>query len=308
MPIALRIWTRPMLSSPHGPRPSARWRCSRPPSGTASLAPRCAMSTRSCTTRTCTSAVCSNGSTMTRSAVLSSRPRRCGSTAPTKWRRHPAPSLASTMPKFTEAGSDCHKTRSPNSDGAAARLRENLAEPPDRAQHPLLGQPRPLTTHDEVVHTQKLAIPRDLLLHRPFVADDEPVARKIFERAMGAAVRQSPRRIGIVFVFQWPAALLMRGRMAVTDIAFDGDREFHRGPAILLQCRAIGLHQWCHLAEPAGIDDQPGVADPRRPPDRHIGLCGDVDRRAARAHRLGADAGVVDGVESALVAHPVLGP
>jgi hypothetical protein len=43
----------------------------------------------------------------------------------------------------------------------------------------LLRQSRPLTAHDEVIDTEKLPIPCDLLLHRRFVADDEPVARDL---------------------------------------------------------------------------------------------------------------------------------
>src|SRR5271155_2818503 len=53
--------------------------------------------------------------------------------------------------------------------------------------------------------------------------------------------------------------------LACTDIAFDGDRELHRCAAIFLQCRTIGLHQRYHLAEPAGVDDEPCIANPRRP-------------------------------------------
>src|SRR5262249_15539122 len=102
--------------------------------------------------------------------------------------------------------------------------------------------------------------------------------------------------------------LLMRSGMAVADIALDGDRKFHWYPTIFLQCRTIGLHQRRHFAEPAGVDDQPGVTDSRRPPDRDIGLSGDIERWSPRAHRLDTDAGVVDRVEAAFVAHPLLGP
>jgi len=120
MPTALRIWTRPTLPLPHGPKPLAKWKCLRSPSVTASLVLRCATSVRSCTTRTCTSAACSNGSTMTKSGKSSSRPRHCVFTAPTRCRRHPAPSSASTMLKSTAAGSDCRPTRSLSSARAAS--------------------------------------------------------------------------------------------------------------------------------------------------------------------------------------------
>src|SRR4029077_16185891 len=70
--------------------------------------------------------------------------------------------------------------------------RENLAEALDRTQHALLRQPRPLAAHDEMVDTEKLAIPCDLLLHRHLVTDDEPVARKILKRTLRAAVLQTP--------------------------------------------------------------------------------------------------------------------
>ena len=99
---------------------SARWRCSRSPSGTGSIVPLCAMSARSCMTRTCTSAACSNGSSTTRSAISSSRPRHCVFTARTEWRPHPSPSSPSTMPKSTGTGSDCRPTTSPTSDRAAS--------------------------------------------------------------------------------------------------------------------------------------------------------------------------------------------
>jgi hypothetical protein len=42
-----------------------------------------------------------------------------------------------------------------------------------------------------VIDTEKLPIPCDLLLYRPLVADDEPVAREILERTLRAAVLQS---------------------------------------------------------------------------------------------------------------------
>ena len=41
---------------------------------------------------------------------------------------------------------------------------------------------------------------------------------------------------------------------------------------------------------------------------RDLGLPGDIERRPARADRLHADAGIIDRVEPALVADPVLGP
>ena len=88
MPLASRISTRPTLSSARGHGPSAKWKCSRSPSGTASLAPRCATSARSCTTRTCTSEACSNGSSTTKSAASSSRRRHCVFTVRTQWRPH----------------------------------------------------------------------------------------------------------------------------------------------------------------------------------------------------------------------------
>jgi signal transduction histidine kinase len=48
----------------------------------------------------------------------------------------------------------------------------------------LLREPWPLAAHDEVIDTEQLTIPRDLLLHRRLVADDEPVAREILERTL----------------------------------------------------------------------------------------------------------------------------
>src|SRR6516162_2616087 len=191
MPTGSRIWTRPTPLSPHGPRRSARWKCSWSPSGTGSLARRYAMSARSCMTRTCMSVACSNGSTTTRSATSSSRHRHCVFTELTGWRSHRVLSSVNTTEKSMAAGSDCRRARSPILDRTAlfsASSGENLAEPLDRAEYTLLRKPRPLTAHDEMVDTEKLAVPCDLLLYRHFVADDETVARKILERALRATV------------------------------------------------------------------------------------------------------------------------
>lgn len=65
--------------------------------------------------------------------------------------------------------------------------------------------------------------------------------------------------------------------MRLYDVTHDGNRELHRGAAIFVQCRTISLHRRLHLAEPAGVDDQPCVADPRRAPYRHVGLPGDIE-------------------------------
>src|SRR5438270_3704839 len=120
--------------------------------------------------------------------------------------------------------------------------REDLAEPPDRAQHLLLRQPRPLAAHDEVIDPEPLAVTRDLLLYRSLVADDEAVAREILEGLRGAMF-QPPGGVGIVFVFERAAALLMCRCVAFADIAFDGDRKFDRRAAVFLERRAIDLHQ-----------------------------------------------------------------
>jgi hypothetical protein len=45
--------------------------------------------------------------------------------------------------------------------------------------------------------------------------------------------------------------------------------------------------------------------DPGCAPDRYLGLPGDVERRSARTHRYHADAGVVNGIKTALVVDPV---
>src|SRR5207302_529487 len=71
------------------------------------------------------------------------------------------------------------------------------------------------------------------------------------------------------------------------------------------ECRTIGLHQHCDFAEPAGVDDEPGIANPRRALHRHVGLPGNIERRSTRAHRFYADPGVADCVEPALI---LIGP
>jgi hypothetical protein len=91
------------LSGVRPSEPAARRHC-RPRSD---IAHRSAGDAASCTIRTCTSAECSNGSSTMGSGISSSRPRRCAFTAPTQWRRHRAPSSASTMPRSWRAGSDC---------------------------------------------------------------------------------------------------------------------------------------------------------------------------------------------------------
>jgi hypothetical protein len=68
---------------------------------------------------------------------------------------------------------------------------KRIHKPLDRTQHLFLQLPRPLAAHDEVIDTQKLAIPR-ILFHGPLVADDEPVAREIPEQTLRGAVLQSP--------------------------------------------------------------------------------------------------------------------
>src|ERR1700757_380017 len=100
----------------------------------------------------------------------------------------------------------------------------------------------------------------------------------------------------------------MRGFVICADITLDGDREFHGYPVIFFQCRAISLHQRRQFAEPTGIDNKPGVANPRCAPHRYIGLPGDIERRPAQSHWLYADASITDCVEPALVAYPLLGP
>src|ERR1700674_5613632 len=109
---------------------------------------------------------CLEGRTIPIQLVLNSFPsslRQRVSSVARRVRAHPVPSL---RPAMTTRPTETLR-------------RENLAEPPDRAQHFLLRQPRPLAAHDEVIDTQQLAIPCDLVLHRPFIADDEPIAREI---------------------------------------------------------------------------------------------------------------------------------
>src|ERR1700737_2821370 len=81
---------------------------------------------------------------------------------------------------------------------------------------------------------------------------------------------------------------------APADIAFDGDRELYRRPAIFLQRRSVGLHQRHYLGEAAGVDDEPCITNPRRTPHRHVGLPGDIERRSARANWLHTETGIVD--------------
>src|SRR5438270_13109486 len=76
-------------------------------------------------------------------------------------------------------------------------------------------------------------------------------AREILEGSLGGAVLQSPRCIGVVYVLQRPATFLVHRGMAFTDIAFSGDWKLHRGPAVFLERRTIGLHQRRHFAEAA---------------------------------------------------------
>src|SRR4029077_10499156 len=71
---------------------------------------------------------------------------------------------------------------------------------------------------------------------------------------------------------------------------------------------AIGLHQWNQIADPADVDDEPGVADTRGPLYGNFGLGGDVERRAALAHGLHPDTGIVDRIEPALMGDAILGP
>src|SRR5438874_11300946 len=76
--------------------------------------------------------------------------------------------------------------------------------------------------------------------------------------------------------------------MAFTDIAFGGDWKLHRGPAVFLERRTIGLHQRRHFAEPAGVHNEPRIANPRRAPYRHLGLPGDIERWSAARSATGS--------------------
>jgi len=78
------------------------------------------------------------------------------------------------------------KTPARQLSAAAENLgRENLAKPVDQASYPFLRQLRPLAPHGEVIDTEELAIPSNLLpLRRHLVADDEPVVREVLERAL----------------------------------------------------------------------------------------------------------------------------
>src|SRR5215471_1718540 len=100
----------------------------------------------------------------------------------------------------------------------------------------------------------------------------------------------------------------MDGCMPCADIALDGGRKFHRRPAVFLQCLAIDLHQRDQRSETAGVYDEPRVADARGALYRYFGLSGDIERRPSRPNRLYTDTGVVDGIEPALVGHPLFGP
>src|SRR5690348_150108 len=98
-------------------------------------------------------------------------------------------------------------------------LCENLAEAPDRCQHPLLLETWPLHAHDEVVDAETLLPARDLLLHRDLVADDEAVACHLLEAHRRGGTFHAPGGVGIVLVFERGAAFVHRRGMLRTDIA-----------------------------------------------------------------------------------------
>src|SRR5579863_10355376 len=77
----------------------------------------------------------------------------------------------------------------PGSPSKSPQRCENLAEPPDRAEHLLLRQAGPLAAHDEVIDPEHLAVSCDLLLYRGLVADDEAVAGEILEGCRGALLQ-----------------------------------------------------------------------------------------------------------------------
>src|SRR5580658_4917566 len=72
----------------------------------------------------------------------------------------------------------------PASDQPDHALPENLPQPPDRPQHLLLLQPRPVAAHHEMIDAERLAIACYFLLHERRVTNDEPVARVLRERRL----------------------------------------------------------------------------------------------------------------------------
>src|SRR5258708_1503691 len=70
---------------------------------------------------------------------------------------------------------------------------------------------------------------------------------------------QSPCGVGVVFILQRFAALLMRGGVTLAYVTFHGDRKVGRGPSIFRQSRTVGFHQRSSLAQTAAIDDQPCI-------------------------------------------------
>src|SRR4051794_24978024 len=68
--------------------------------------------------------------------------------------------------------------------------------------------------------------------------------------------------------------------------AFDRDGILDWRPPVFLQCRTIGLHEGRCLAEPAAVDDEPCIANPRGASHRDLGLGGDIERWSTRADGL----------------------
>src|SRR5208282_2905438 len=188
------------------------------------------------------------------------------------------------------------------------RLREHLAQAADGGEGLRLLEARPLYAHDEMVGAEAFAPAGDLLLHRDLVADDEAIARDLRETHVRGGAFHAPGGVGVVFVFQWAAAFVHRGRVLGADVALARDGEFGDGLAELAQRVAVDLHQRLGGAESGGVGDQPGVADARGALHRGLHQAGDPDRRAAGPVRLQADAVVVDRIEAALEGDAVLGP
>jgi hypothetical protein len=95
--------------------------------------------------------------------------------------------------------------------------------------------------------------------------------------------------------------------MGRADIALALDRETTRVAAVLGERRAVGAHLRRDLGQRRRGHDQPGVAQPRRAPDRRLGLRRHPDRHAAPG-RPQAQPMLAHLVKAAGVRHLGLGP
>ena len=87
--------------------------------------------------------------------------------------------------------------------------------------------------HDEVIYAEQRLVALDFVLHKRFVADDEPVLDELLEglRKRLCALRllvQAPRRVGRVLILEGGLAFIECARVTPPHVTLPRYRRFRR--------------------------------------------------------------------------------